>query len=156
MIFKDAFTGVKMHRPELDELLELLRPGDTIIVAKLDRIARSTEEGLKLIQELLNKNISIHVLNMGLIDNTPTGKLIITVLLAFAEFEREMIIERTQEGRSIARLDPNYKEGRKKKFSKAQMEHALKLLETNSYKSVEKMTGISKSTLIRAKKYDIK
>ena len=67
-----------------------------------------------------------------------------------------MIIERTQEGRSIARLDPNYKEGRKKKFSKAQMEHALKLLETNSYKSVEKMTGISKSTLIRAKKYDIK
>ena len=77
MIFKDAFTGVKMHRPELDELLELLRPGDTIIVAKLDRIARSTEEGLKLIQELLNKNISIHVLNMGLIDNTPTGKLIL-------------------------------------------------------------------------------
>lgn len=151
IIFKDAFTGVKTHRPELDKLLEQIHPGDTIIVSKLDRIARSTEEGLKLIQELLNKSVSIHVMNMGMIDNTPTGKLIITVLLAFAEFERDMIIERTQEGRSIAKMNPNYKEGRKKKFSKAQMEHALKLLETNSYNQVVKMTGISKSTLIREK-----
>ena len=114
-IFQDAFTGVKTHRPELDKLLELVRSGDTIIITKLDRIARSTEEGLKLIQNLLDRNIAIHVLNMGLIDNTPTGKLIITVLLAFAEFERAMIIERTQEGRSIARLNPDYQEGRKKK-----------------------------------------
>ena len=89
---------------------------------------------------------------MGCIDNTPTGKLILTVMLAFAEFERDMIVERTQEGRAIARLNPEYKDGRKKKYTKVQIQHALQLLGSHSYYQVEEMTGISKSTLIRAKK----
>ena len=86
---------------------------------------------------------------MGLIEDTPMGRLIVTNLLAFAEFERAMIIERTQAGKAIAKTKAGFKEGRPKKYSKEQIEHALKLLETNSYKQVEKMTGISKSTLIR-------
>ena len=151
-IYKDAFTGTKSERPKLDELKEKLMPGDKIIVTKLDRLARSTEDGLALIKDWNANNITVHVLNMGCIDNTPTGKLILTVMLAFAEFERDMIVERTQEGRAIARLDPDYKEGRHKKYTKAQMQHALQLLETHSYKQVEAMPGISKSTLIRAKK----
>lgn len=151
-IYKDAFTGTKSHRPEFDKLKKQLVTGDKIIVTKLDRLARSTEDGLKLIKEWLDNGISIHVLNMGLIDNSPTGKLILTVMLAFAEFERNMIVERTQEGRAIARLNPEYRDGRKKKYSKAQINHALELLDSNSYKQVESMTGISKSTLIRAKK----
>jgi len=151
-IYKDAFTGTKSERPELDKLKDKLVPGDKIIVTKLDRLARSTEDGLALIKDWNANNITVHVLNMGCIDNTPTGKLILTVMLAFAEFERDMIVERTQEGRAIARLDPDYKEGRHKKYSKAQMQHALQLLTTNSYRQVEAMTGISKSTLIRAKK----
>lgn len=73
-------------------------------------------------------------------------------MLAFAEFEHDMIVERTQEGRAIARLNPDYKDGRKKTFSKRQIEHALELLNTYSYKQVETMTGISKSTIVRAKK----
>ena len=153
IIYTDTFTGTKLHRPELDKLLTQLNSGDIIIVTKLDRIARTTREGLELIQILLNKGISINVLNMGMIDNTSTGRLIITILLAFAEFERDMIVERTQEGRAIARLDSAYKEGRKKKFSKEQMEHALELLKTHSYRQVTEMTGISKSTLIRTKTY---
>ena len=152
IIYKDTFTGTKADRPELDKLKENLMPGDKIIVTKLDRLARSTEDGLTLVKEWNEKNITVHVLNMGCIDNTPTGKLILTVMLAFAEFERDMIYERTQEGRVIARQNPEYKEGRKKKYTKAQMDHALELLETHSYKQVEKMTGISKSTLIRAKR----
>lgn len=151
-IFKDTFTGTRAERPELDKLKNVLVSGDKVIVTKLDRLARSTEDGLELIKNWMEQGISIHVLNMGLIDNTPTGKLILTVLLAFAEFEREMICERTQEGRMIARQNPDYVEGRKKKYSKAQINHALELLKTNSYKQVESMTGISKSTLIRAKK----
>lgn len=151
IIYKDTFTGTKSERPELVKLKELLIPGDKIIVTKLDRLARSTEDGLALIKDWNANNITVHVLNMGCIDNTPTGKLILTVMLAFAEFERDMILERTQEGRAIARLDPEYREGRKKKYSKAQIQHALELLDTNSYKQVEKMTGISKSTLIRNK-----
>lgn len=149
-VYKDAFTGTKAARPELDKLKEVLRKGDRIIVTKLDRLARSTEDGLNLVKHWHDQGISIHVLNMGLIDSTPSGKLILTVMLAFAEFERDMICERTQEGRAIARLDPEYKEGRKKKFTRQQIAHALDLLENNSYTQVVKMTGISKSTLIRA------
>ncbi len=152
VIFKDVFTGTKMNRPELELLLSMVASGDTIAVTKLDRIARSTEDGLKIMRELIDRGVSIHVLNMGLINDSPTGKLIFTVLLAFAEFERNMIIERTKEGREIARLNPEYKEGRKKKFTRQQIQLALELLETKSYSQVTKMTGISKSTLIRAKK----
>ena len=89
---------------------------------------------------------------MGLMDNTPTGKLIRNIMLAFAEFERDMIVERTQEGKAIAKLNPDFREGRPKKFSRTQINHALLLLDDYSYKQVEQMTGISKSSLIRAKR----
>jgi DNA invertase Pin-like site-specific DNA recombinase len=73
-------------------------------------------------------------------------------MLDFAESERGMIVERTQEGKAIAKQKPDFKEGRSKKYGRKQIEHALKLLENNSYKQVEDKTGISKSTLIRAKR----
>jgi DNA invertase Pin-like site-specific DNA recombinase len=71
---------------------------------------------------------------------------------AFAEFERDMIVERTQEGKAIAKQHDDFKEGRPRKFGKQQIQHALELLDTHSYTEVERMTGISKSTLIRRKK----
>ena len=74
----------------------------------------------------------------------------VTMLLAFAEFERDMIVERTQSGKAIARSNGKRVDGRPKKYKPDQMRHALELLEDNSYSEVEKMTGISKSTLIRA------
>ena len=89
---------------------------------------------------------------MGIMDNTPTGKLIRTIMLAFAEFERDMIVERTQEGKAIAKQNPDFREGRPKTYKREQINHALDLLQTRSYKQVEEMTGISKSTLIRAKR----
>src|SRR5699024_7350046 len=85
-------------------------------------------------------------------DDTPTGRLILNVMLAFAEFERDMIVERTQEGKAIAKQNPDFREGRPKVYSKKQIEHALKLKETHTYRQVEDKTGISKSTLIRAKR----
>lgn len=151
-IYADAFTGTKTQRPELDKLMAVMQLGDTMVVTKLDRIARSATQGIELIQKLLDRGIVVHVLNMGLMDNTPTGKLIRNIMLAFAEFERDMIVERTQEGKAIAKQNPDFKEGRPKKFSKAQVNHAVELLNEYSYKQVEQMTGISKSTLIRAKK----
>lgn len=102
-IFFESFTGTKRHRVELDKLLELLQSGDTVVVSKLDRIARSTRDGLDIIDELLEKDVSINILNMGKFDNTPSGKLMRTIFFAFAEFERDMIVERTQEGKAIAR-----------------------------------------------------
>ena len=151
LIYKDAFTGTTTERPEFDKLMVKIRPGDTLVVTKLDRIARSASEGSKMVQEMLNNDISVHVLNMGKMDNTPTGKLICQIMFAFAEFERDMIVERTQEGRAIARKNPNFHEGRPKKYSKKQISHALELLNDHSYSQVTELTGISKATLARAK-----
>lgn len=151
-VYADAFTGTKSHRPELDKLLAVMQPGDTLKVTKLDRIARSATQGIELIQSLLDKGITVHVLNMGMMDNTPTGKLVRNVMLAFAEFERDMIVERTGEGKTVARQNPGFKEGRPPKYGKAQLKHALELLENHSYGEVVEMTGISKSTLLRAKR----
>lgn len=150
-IYSDAFTGTKAHRPELDKLLDKLQQGDKLVITKLDRIARSAAQGTELIQTLLDNGITVHVLNMGLMDNTPTGKLIRNIMLAFAEFERDMIIERTQEGKAIAKKQPDFREGRPRLYSKKQIQHALELLQNHSYKQVTELTGISKSTLIRAK-----
>ena len=85
---------------------------------------------------------------------TLTGNLILTVMLAFAEYERGMIVEHTQTGKAVARQDPNFREGRPRKYTAAQLCHALDLLESgHSYKQVEAMTGVSKSTLIREKRH---
>jgi DNA invertase Pin-like site-specific DNA recombinase len=151
-IYSEKFTGTKADRPQFQALLSQLTEGDTLVVTKLDRFARSTAEALGIVKELFERGVKVHVLNMGLIENTPTGRLIFTVMSGFAEFERDLIVERTQEGKAIARQREDYREGRPKKFSKKQVEHALGLLGEHSYKQVEEMTGISKSTLIRAKR----
>ena len=149
-LITESYSAAK-ERPIFNDLIEKLQPGDLLVVTKLDRFCRTTKEGLDYIDMLMNKGVYIHILNMGLIEDTPMGRLIVTNLLAFAEFERAMIIERTQSGKAIARLKPDFREGRPKKFGRAQIEHALELLEDNSYTRVAELTGISKSTLIRAR-----
>ena len=151
-IYVDAFTGTKTDRPEFDKLMDKIQKGDTLIVTKLDRFARSMTQGSELVSDLIEKGIKVYILNIGVMDNTPSSKLIRNVFFAFAEFERDMIVERTMEGKAIAKQNPDFREGRPKKYSRKQIEHALELLESNSYKQVEDMTGISKSTLIRTKK----
>jgi len=151
-IIKEVFTGTKTDRPKFNELMNNLNKGDTLIVTKLDRLARNTVEGIKIVEELFAKGVSVHVLNVGLLENTSMGKFFLTTLLAVAEMERNTIIERTQSGKEIAKKKDEFKDGRPNKFNNKQIEHALKLLEINSYKDVEQITGISKSTLIRAKR----
>ena len=152
-IVTDAYTGTKLDRPNFTKLLERLQPGDTLIVTKLDRLARSAVEGGTIVQELHAKGIKIHILNMGIADDTGMGKLIVTMLLAFAEFERDMIVERTQSGKAIARANGKRVDGRPKKFHPAQLDHAMQLLEEgHSFTAVEEKTGISKSTLVREKR----
>lgn len=119
------------------------------MVTKLDRFARTATEGIKLIRSLLARGVRVHILNMGLIEDTPTGRLILTVMSGFAEFERDMIVERTQAGKAIAKEKPDYKEGRPREFTDTQINMALDLLGKYSYTQVEKMTKISKSTLTR-------
>lgn len=153
IIISDIYTGTKMNRPNLDRLMKKLAEGDTLIVTKLDRLARTAIEGSIVIRELYDRGVVVHILNMGRADRTPMGKLIVIMVLAFAEFERDMIVERTQIGKELARAKGIRVDGRPKKFSTIQIDHALGLLdEGNSYTHVEKLTGISKSTLIRAKR----
>jgi DNA invertase Pin-like site-specific DNA recombinase len=149
-IIEEAFSGKTMERPKFQRLLKTLKEGDTLVVCKLDRFARTAIEGVQTVRELFDRGIRVHILNMGLIENTLTGNLILTVMLAFAEYERGMIVERTQTGKAVAKLDPNFKDGRPPKFTQAQLQLGLLLLaQGNTYKQVTAKTGISKSTLIR-------
>jgi len=110
----EAYTGTKMERPKFTKLLNKLEAGDTLVVCKLDRFARTAAEGSLLVRDLVNRGIKVNILNMGIADNTPMGKLMVTVLLAFAEYERDMIIERLNDGKAEAKAkNPDYREGRK-------------------------------------------
>lgn len=152
-IYQDAYTGTKADRPQFNKLLNELKEGDTLVVTKLDRFARSMIEGSKIVNDLIEKGVKVNVLNIGLMDNTPASKLIRNIFFSFAEFERDMIVERTLEGKQIKmENDVDATLGRPKKFKKAQRDMALQLLEKHSYNEVANMTGISRRTLIRYKK----
>jgi DNA invertase Pin-like site-specific DNA recombinase len=152
ILFWDAFTGTKTSRSNFNKLLEILEEGDTLVITKLDRFARNTVEGIGVVQHLLERGVRVNILNMGTVDNTPTGKLILTVMLGFAEFERDMIVQRTMEGKTIARTKNGWREGRPPEYKHEKAIEAVTLLKEYTYSEVEKMTGISKSTLQRLKK----
>ena len=152
-IYTDTFTGTRMGRPEWDKLRAQLRRGDVLIATRLDRLARSVSQASGLITEMIDEGITINVLNLGVLSNDSVNTLLRNVLLSFAQFERDMIVQRTQEGKAVARAtDPNFREGRPPKFDAEQLDHAMELLDDHSYAQVVKLTGISKSTLIRERK----
>lgn len=112
-IVRECFTGKTVDRPKFAPLLESLEAGDTLYVTKLDRFARASAAG-EVIAELIERGVTVHILNFGVANNSATGKLMLNIILSFAQYEREMIWERTQEGKVAAReKNPNYKEGRK-------------------------------------------
>lgn len=147
-ILCESFTGTKKNRPQLDKLMSMVCAGDMVVMTKLDRMARSTRDGLDIIDEFLSKGVEINILNMGKFDNSPSGKLMRTIFLAFAEFERDMIVARTAEGKAICREhDPEWKEGRKSKDT-PDFEKFLKMQkdgEMTVAKCCEEL-GISRST----------
>lgn len=152
IIIEEQYTGTKLNRPLFNELITKLVSGDILVVSKLDRFARNTVEGIKVVEQLFKRKIAIHILNIGLLEDTPMGRFFLTTMLAVAELERNMIVERTQAGKEIARLRKDYKEGRPKKYTNDDLKYAISLLEFRSYREVIKLTGISKSTLVRARK----
>lgn len=151
-ILTEKFTGTTTQRPVFDALLPQLTDGDTLVVTKLDRLARNTREGIDVIEGLFDKGVRVHVLNVGLLENTTMGRFFLTTLLAVAEMERNLIIERTQEGKAIAKQREGFTEGRPKKYTKKQLDNAMEMLETRSYKEVEAITTISVATLARERK----
>lgn len=149
-VVKEQYTGTTMQRPELDALLEQLTAGDTLMAAKLDRIARTAAEGASVIRSLQERGVAVHIINIGILDNSTTGRLMMNVLLAFAEFERDMIVERTQAGREIARTHAGYREGRRP-LPQARKDAAVAMIRNgHSYKEACEATGLSRSTVLRA------
>lgn len=146
-VFEDVWTGTKSDRPKLSKLMDLLKCGDTLIVTKLDRIARSVVDGCTLIETLVNRGVAIDVLDMAVFDSRRTSVLQLHVLLAFAQFERDLLQERLQEGKAVAREKEGYREGRKPKWGIKQYNHAMNLLQNHSYKEVAEITGIPIPTL---------
>lgn len=158
-IFKEKVSGRKKEkREQFNLLLETLEEGDTIVVTKLDRFARSTKDALNTIEYLNSKGVSLIVLNMGgdkIDTSTAIGKLMITVLSGIAEFEADMIKERQLEGIEEAKKRGVYK-GRPKKYTENNrgLQYALELFHSRAtnkltVKEIEEITKISRATLYR-------
>jgi len=103
-IYTDKASGAVQSRPALDELLEHLRPGDTIVVWRLDRLGRSLRHLVELVAMLEERSVGLRSLTESIDTTTPGGKLIFHVFAALAEFERELIRERTYAGLAAARV----------------------------------------------------
>jgi DNA invertase Pin-like site-specific DNA recombinase len=158
IIHQDQKTGKNLDRGGLQTLLGQLNEGDTLMVTKMDRIARNVKEGISLIDELINEGIKLHVLNMGLFDGSPTSRLIQNILLSVADWEREMMLERQKVGIEDAKKRGVYK-GRPKKYTDKNkgLQHALELYkdrDNNGFtvNDISEMTKVSRATIYRAVK----
>lgn len=147
-IYKEKFTGTTTNRPVFDKLLNKVTKGDEIVIVKLDRFARNTQEALNTMSYLKEKGVKLTSLDIGTIDSTPMGNLIFQVFSAFAQFERDLIVSRTQAGKAYARKhDKNYHEGHPYKYSVEQILLAYDLWQQgNTHRMIEKKTGISIAT----------
>ncbi len=150
-IYQEKVSGVKVDRPELVAMLDYVREGDTVVVTKLDRIARSTKHLLEITDSLKKKKVVFKVLNINFDTSTPTGKLMQTMLAAVAEFEREMMLERQAEGIRIAKAQGKFK-GRKP-TARAKSDEVLKLLGDGLTKeAVAEKVGIGVASVYRIAK----
>ncbi|PFR91174.1 resolvase [Bacillus cereus] len=149
-IFKEKQSGTKIDREELAKVMDYLREGDTLVVYKIDRLARSTFDLHKIVRDLEAKGIGLVFIKENIDFTTPAGKLMFTMLGAIAEFERDLINERTAEGRERAKQQGKHL-GRKGKGEKT-VKQALKLYaerEANglSVNDIVKATGVPRSTI---------
>jgi DNA invertase Pin-like site-specific DNA recombinase len=155
-IYKEKISGAKVDRKELSKLLNELKAGDTLVVTKADRIARSLSQLEKVVTDLTNRGVSVHIINMGMFTTetmaNPMTKLLFNVLGAFAEFERDMILERTQEGIQNAR-EKGVKFGRKSKtyVIEGALLHAIQQVEAGTMSQPEgaEFAGCSVATFKR-------
>ena len=149
-IFQEKISGAKKDRPELNRLLDQLRPEDVVVVWKLDRLARSTHHLLELVEKIRMADASFCSLSEPWADTTSyAGKMVMTVFAGIAEFERDLIRERTSVGR-IAAKQRGIRFGRPKKMNEEQKLLARRLLEENkSVSEIAKTFNVHKATIYR-------
>jgi DNA invertase Pin-like site-specific DNA recombinase len=149
-IFADTITGTNTERPGLTKALAALAPGDTLLVWKLDRLGRSLSHLVSLIDELGERRVSFRSLSDPIDTASAGGRLVIHIMGALAEFERSLIVERTQAGLQAAKRRGK-KLGRPAKLSVAQVAHARALMAAGENgRSVARSFGVARSTLYAA------
>ena len=147
-VFSEQLSSVGGQRPQLTAMLDYVRDGDVVVVTKPDRLARSTADLLGICEALKAKGVTLRILSLQMDTSTPTGKLMLTMLGAIAEFERDLMLERQREGVAKAKADGKYK-GRAPTAMR-QSEEVLKLkAEGRSADDIVGQLGISRSSVFR-------
>ena len=147
-IFQEKLSGASLERPELEHLMQIIRPSDILVVTKLDRLARSTKNLLEIVEDLSKRNASLKILNINLDTSTPTGRLMLTLLGAIAEFERTLMLERQAEGIAKAKENGKYK-GRVPKVKLRLAEVQEMRSQGKSFAKIAKELNIGISSLYR-------
>jgi DNA invertase Pin-like site-specific DNA recombinase len=148
-IFQEKMTGKKKERPQLDEVLKLLRTGDKVVIYKLDRISRSTKHLIELSERFESAGVQFVSLQDNIDTSTPMGRFFFRVMASIAELERDIISERTKSGLESARA--RGRKGGRPKVNQKKLQLAKKMYDSKQYSISEIVaaTGISQATLYR-------
>jgi DNA invertase Pin-like site-specific DNA recombinase len=149
-VFTDRASGKDTQRPELEQLLKFVREGDTVVVHSMDRLARNLDDLRRLVADLTKRGVKIQFLKESLTftgEDSPMSNLLLSVMGAFAEFERALIRERQREGVALAKQRGAYK-GRKKALNVDQVDQLRKILAAGKTKvEAARELGISRETV---------
>ena len=146
-VFQEQVSSVTV-RLQLQSALEFIREGDVFVVTKLDRLARSITDLMAILQALGRKGVAVRILNLGMDTQTPTGKLMLTVLGGVAQFEREMMLERQREGIAKAKSAGKYK-GRKPIAPERQQQVVRLAAEGATKTNIARQLGMGEATVYR-------
>ena len=149
-LLTEKMTGTKRSRPELDRLIDKMRAGDTVVIESLSRLGRSTKDLLALVEQFNEQGVILVSLKENIDISTPTGKLLVTVLSALCQFERDLTVQRTNEGLTAARA--RGRKGGRPPADKKAIEKALKMYDTKmaSVSEICEFCHISQGTLYKA------
>lgn len=151
-IFSEKISGAKQDRPQLNAALDYLREGDTLIVTRLDRLARSTRDLLEIAEKINKAKAGLRSLAEPWADTTsPAGRMMLTICAGIADFERSLILDRTQDGRIRAKAR-GVRFGPPSALTAEQIAHARELLDTKSVSEIAKLLGVHRATVYRALK----
>ena len=155
-IYTEKMTGTKRDRPELNQLLERMEAGDTVVIESLSRLGRSTKDLIELVELFEKRGVQLVSLKESIDTSTSTGKLLFTIMSALAQFERDVLADRTREGLKAARARGHF--GGRPRTDARKVCQAVKLYCTGQHtaREIEELTGVKKATLYRALKEDKK
>lgn len=148
-IYNEKMTGTKRDRPELQKLLDRMEAGDTVVIESLSRLGRSTKDLIELVDLFQARGVHLVSLKEQIDTSTPTGKLLFTLMSALAQFERDVIADRTMEGLKAARA--RGRQGGRPRTDPRKVQQAVKLYQSGQHtvREIQELTGVKKATLYR-------